>query len=364
MLPAMIDLHEGELLARATSAAAAHRPGAVLSDLRRLQGGKSSLTFSALLSSPDGDSERVVLKVAPPGLSPVRNRDVLRQARALRAIAEVEGVRVPRVLFEDSGTPPLFAMSFVAGESYEPLTDAIARPPGPDVVRRRALAAARMLACMQSAEPEALGLADEPPMSIQDELERWARLFATCGPDLRGREHELLGLLAERLPDPVAPRVSHGDYRLANMQFAGARLAAIIDWEIWSVGDPRADLAWLLMHTDPVHRFVQERDAANRRAAEGMPDCRTLLSEYRDAIGRGPAATANRGRASEHDLPWFLAYAHYKCASTIAALAKHSRRRSAPEPALEIAVATLPRMIDRGTRLLLEGPSRREQRFA
>src|SRR5215475_2532503 len=65
-----------------------------------LAGGASSLTYSARV----GD-RRVVVKVAPPGLPPVRNRDVLRQARLLRALRTTP-VPVPEVVGEDAGDPP------------------------------------------------------------------------------------------------------------------------------------------------------------------------------------------------------------------------------------------------------------------
>ena len=69
---------------------------------------------------------RAVVKVAPAGIPPVLNRDVLRQARLLRALAGTP-VPVPEVLWEDAGdppeVPPLFVMSFVAGASLEPLFD-------------------------------------------------------------------------------------------------------------------------------------------------------------------------------------------------------------------------------------------------
>ena len=78
------------------------------------------LTFAARLELPEASDRRIVVKVAPPGLAPVRNRDVLRQARLLRALAGVDGVCVPQVLLEDAGSPPFFVMDFVEGESYEP----------------------------------------------------------------------------------------------------------------------------------------------------------------------------------------------------------------------------------------------------
>ena len=336
-----------ELLDRATLTADTRWAGASVSDLEQLHGGVSSLTFAARLSLPSGSARRVVLKVAPPGLPPVRNRDVLRQARLLKALHPVPGVTVPQVLLEDGGDPPFFVMDFVAGEAYEPHKDVSTNPPAPDVVDRRARAAARMLGQLQQITPNAVGLGDEPPIALPDELERWTRLFATAGDDLRHHESKLAQQLSANMPEPVAPRVLHGDYRIGNMQFDGDRLAAIIDWEIWSVGDPRTDLAWLLTHTDPVLRFQPERDQPNQAATDAMPSRDELVGEY---LAAGPAELG--------ELNWFLAYCCYKIASTTSVLAKQNRRRSAPDPSLEFAASTLPAVLDRGLETLAESRQR------
>jgi aminoglycoside phosphotransferase (APT) family kinase protein len=225
------------LLDRAQVTARTRWPGASVLDLEPLQGGISSLTFTARLAGTDagGGDRQVVIKVAPPGLAPVRNRDVLRQARVMRAVHDAPGVRVPAVLLEDGGSPPYFVMEFVEGEAYEPKWSISHLPPTPKLVDRRARAAATMLARLQDVEPAAAGLTDEPALTLADELERWTRLFATAGDDLRGDELSLARALAARIPAPAAPRILHGDYRLGNMQFAGDRLTAIIDWELWSV---------------------------------------------------------------------------------------------------------------------------------
>lgn len=337
----MSTLHVQELLDRATLAADARWPGASVIDVEPLHGGVSSLTFAARVALGHEGDLRVVLKVAPPGLPPVRNRDVLRQARLLRALEGAPGVCVPKVLLEDAGSPPFFVMSFVEGESYEPKLDVAAIPPDPETVDRRARAAAQMLARLQQVRPADVGLADEPVLSPGEELDRWARLYATAGDELRHDEQELHRLLAETAPDPLEPRVLHGDYRLGNMQFAGERLAAIIDWEIWSVGDPRTDLAWLLMWTDPLHRFADERGEPNVRAGDGMPTRGELLAEY---LAVRPVEVA--------DLSWFLACCHYKTAATTAVLIKRSRRRPQPDPAMETAATTLEHVIARGRELL------------
>jgi aminoglycoside phosphotransferase (APT) family kinase protein len=334
------ELPPGELLERAERAAGERWPGASISELEPLHGGISSLTFSAQLDDGRGGRRPVVLKVAPPGLEPVRNRDVLRQARVMRALHDAPGVCVPEVLCEEDGSPPLFVMEFVVGESYEPKWDGSPAPPAPATVAARARAAAVMLARLHELAPDRAGLADEPVLSLAQELERWARLFATAGDDLRGRERELHDALAASIPTAVKPRILHGDYRLGNMQFAGERLAAIIDWELWSVGDPRTDLAWLLTFADPALQRLVQRDRANQAAADAMPDHQQLLSEY-----------VSSGGIETDELAWFQAFCHYKLASTMSVLAKRNRRLPDPDPSLELVAVTLPTAIERGLEL-------------
>src|SRR6185312_12378595 len=112
-----------ELPGRVRSAARRRWPGAELGELDALPGGISSLTYATTLTSTGEADRRVVVKVAPPGLEPVRNRDVLRQARVMAALDRAQGVRVPEVLITDEGSPPFFVMAFVPGEAYEPKWD-------------------------------------------------------------------------------------------------------------------------------------------------------------------------------------------------------------------------------------------------
>jgi len=335
-------LDVSDLLDRATLAADARWPGASVLDLVALPGGVSSLTFAARLEQAGGEPDRrVVVKVAPPGLAPVRNRDVLRQARLLRALTGVPGVRVPEVFLEDAGTPPFFVMDFVEGESYEPKLSVSPSPPTPEVVDARARAAVRMLSRLQLVEPAAVGLADEPVTPVVEELDRWQRLYATVPEELHFAQAELHRRLAESVPEPLDARILHGDYRIGNMQFAGRELGAIIDWEIWSVGDPRHDLAWLLTWVDPVQVFFTDRSRDDVRAGDAMPGVGELLDEYL-AIRPGELP----------DLPWFEACCRYKMASTTSVLVKQNRRRPEPEPHLEVAATTIPAMIDRGLEIL------------
>lgn len=335
----MADLDLDALLVRATDAARRRTPDAELSGLRRLEGGVSSLTFASVLVG-DRSDRPVVLKVAPAGLAPVRNRDVLRQAKVLRALGRLAGFPVPDVLFDDPGdppaVPPLFAMTLCPGESYEPLLDVSATPPSAATVAERLRVATRALATLQSVTPQRLGLGSEPAAPPSDELERWQRLFATVDDDIAPGHETLHARLAERVPVAVSPRLLHGDYRLANMLFDGPVLSAVIDWEIWSVGDPRIDLAWLLMHLAPAHVFHEQRSVADTAAASLLPTREELWEVYagaRRAAGAGEAELA----ATARDLDWFLALCHYKTASTIAVIWKRERRLEQPDPKLVTA---------------------------
>jgi aminoglycoside phosphotransferase (APT) family kinase protein len=334
-----------ELPARVREAIRRRWPGAAVGPLEPLPGGISSLTFCTELTGAGSADGRVVVKVAPPGLEPVRNRDVLRQARVIAAVHGAPGVLVPEVLATDAGSPPFFVMTFVPGQAYEPKWDVSDVPPSPTVVRARGQAAARMLARLQAVDPQAVGITDAP-LTPGEEVERWAALFATAGDDLRANETELRDALTARTPAQAGAgenRILHGDYRLGNIQFQEERPAAIIDWEIWSVGDPRMDLAWLMAFADPVQQRVATRDAPNQAAADAMPSASELVAAYQDeARGAGPPV----------DLNWFLAFSYYKLGAAMSVLCKRNRRQPEPDPGLELAARTLPAMLARGLDLV------------
>ena len=350
----MGDIDLDDLTRRASAAARRLAPGVEVGDLRPLEGGVSSLTFAGVLADVLGE-RGVVLKVAPPGLEPVRNRDVLRQARMLGRLHGTPGFPVPRVLFEDPGAPPevppLFAMELCPGQAYEPRLDVTDDPPAPDVAAERMRAAARALARLQAMTPAQLGVEDEPVLPVPEELARWQRLLATVDPDICVGHEKLHDRLAEAVPEGIEPCVLHGDFRLANMLFTGRDLQAVIDWEIWSVGDPRVDLAWLMMHTRPAHVFHEDRSPADVAAGSALPGAEELRDEY-VAARLAHGATDAELRAVSVGLEWFLGVCYYKVASTIAVIWKRERRRPEPDPKLEVAARHLDEVLDAGHRAL------------
>jgi aminoglycoside phosphotransferase (APT) family kinase protein len=303
------ELDLDDLAARATAAAQSWASGCAISDIEPLTGGASSLTFTALVTGGPTEGERIVLKVAPPGLEPVRNRDVARQARLMRALAGAPGVRVPTVYFEDDGAPPevspFHAMNIVPGECLEPILQQPSAAVMP-IVRDRAFGAATMLAALHRVEPDGVGLGSEKRTSLEDEIKRWTRAFETVDERMRARYTEAEALLFATMPPALPDTVCHGDYRLGNMLCDGPRVAALIDWEIWSLSDPRLDLAWFLFFTPEAAHPM-----ASNPGPTGMPSADALLDAYVAESGAEPA-----------NLEWFHCLIRYKEAAATALLMK------------------------------------------
>jgi aminoglycoside phosphotransferase (APT) family kinase protein len=298
--------------------------------LAPLAGGASSLTFSG-----EREGRAVVIKVAPPGVEPVAHRDVLRQARIMKALAATR-VPVPEVMWEDPGsppdTPPLFVMSHVEGDCVEPLFDGC--PPGTDLAERYR-GACRAMAALHGLSPHGLGLAGEPVTDPVAEVRRWCDTLRTVDaalvPGWRGVRDALLACA----PKAMGPSVVHGDFRLGNLLAAGSHINAVIDWEIWSVGDPRIDAGWFLINCDPdTYRRVP-------RSGGMVPPVAELAEIYREELD-----------CEVSELAWFSALACFKSAATWSRIVKHNRRRRSPRAEWEAMAPTLPRLLERA-RLML-----------
>ena len=293
--------------------------------MRPLAGGASSLTFVGDLAG-----RPVGVKVAPPGLAPVAHRDVLRQARIVRALRDT-AVPVPDIVFDDAGeppeVPPLFVMSFSAGTSVEPLFDTDHAGP-PSEVADRFRYATGVLAALHRLSPTALGLAGEPVVTPEGEVDKWCRTLETVDPALAPDWQHVADKLRAATPPPLAPAVVHGDFRLGNLLAAGHEITAVIDWEIWSVGDPRVDVGWFLINSDP---DTYRRSTPYRGAT---PPVAELIDDYSAALAR-----------ESPRLEWFQALACFKSTATWSLIVKHNRRRAKPDPALEAMAAQLPALL-------------------
>jgi aminoglycoside phosphotransferase (APT) family kinase protein len=317
------------------------RPGARVRGVSPLTGGTSSLTFLVELADVAVGETPVVLKVAPPGLAPLRNRDVLRQARLQKAVQGGQRPLTPDVLFSDPGdppeVPPFMAMNLVPGECVEPVLSDDAERPAPGQVRARFFDAVQVLAQLHRIVPAEVGLGEEPAVGLAGEVDRWTRAFATLPRDMVGDYDRAAKALRASVPTPLPPAVNHGDFRLGNTLCAGDRINAVIDWEIWSVGDPRIDLAWLTFFTDDAgHPAVAPGTVA------GTPAGCEIVRAYEDALGR-----------SVPELGWFDALTRYKEAGVTGLLIKRATKLGRPvKESMARMQPELPRLVQEAVRIV------------
>jgi aminoglycoside phosphotransferase (APT) family kinase protein len=290
------EVYERGLCERVTTSLRRQWPDVEVGLFARMPGGHSGLTYR--VETSEG---ALVVKSVPPEQKAIGRHDMLRQARIIDALAAT-GVPVPAVVATGEGEPAWFAMELVQGESLEPVLDdpAVAPP----LAAARMLRAAETLPALHDVPLDKVPV-DGDPLSPADELGRWARTMGAVPPELVPDAERLHQRLAGSVPAAVAPTLVHGDYRLGNLICRGTEPAALIDWEIWSVGDPRVELGWFLVFADGTNFPGVGRDVP------GLPTAGELVAAY-----------AADGRPVE-DLAWFDALGRYK----MAAIMGHNLRR-------------------------------------
>jgi len=226
---------------------------------------------------------------APPG----RSEGILREWRIIDALT---GTDVPHTEAVAVCTDPdvvgdtFYLMGFVDGWSPMDHSPGWPAPFDTDVAARRGLAFQLVegIAHMAAVDWKAKGLGDlgRPDGYHERQVERWTRFLD------RVRTRELPGLdlatdwLRTHKPIDFVPGLMHGDYQFANVMFehgAPARLAAIVDWEMGTIGDPKIDLAWV------VQAWPEDTSAARGNTymdLSGMPSKTQLLQHFHEVSGR------------------------------------------------------------------------------
>jgi aminoglycoside phosphotransferase (APT) family kinase protein len=290
-----------------------------------LPGGHSGLTFRAEATGVD-----VVIKAVPEGQRAVGRHDMLRQASILTALSETD-VPVPRIVAVDEREPAWFAMELVRGDSLEPVLDDPAVEPTLAAARMRR--AAEVLPRLHRVPLDSIPGIGEP-LGPKDELDRWARTLGAVPSELVVGGDRLLKLLEADVPDAIEPTLVHGDYRLGNIIADGVEPVALIDWEIWSAGDPRVELGWFLVFADGTNFPGVGREVP------GLPSSEELVALY---SRNGPALP---------DLTWFDALGRLKMAAIMGHNLRRHREGRHHDPDQEKLPATIARLIDTGTALL------------
>jgi len=255
-----------------------------------IAGGHSNLTYTVC----DAAGRKVVLRRPPLGAVLATAHDMGREHRIISSLAAT-GVPVPPALGLCSDAAvngaPFYVMAFVEGVVLD-LGSTVERVI-PNLADRRGLGrhVIEVLARLHALDVDAIGLGDLGRREgyVERQLKRWRTQWEKS----KTRELPAMEAVYEALQSAIPPQhgsgVVHGDYRLGNMLTGSdARIAAVLDWELCTLGDPLADLGYLMNNwVEPGESGPESRGAALApTVAGGFPSRREMLDHYRELSGR------------------------------------------------------------------------------
>lgn len=278
-----------------------------IDEVKRLVGG----TQNVLVRFSRG-SCKYVLRRPPPHLRGNSNETMRREARMLAALANTS-VPHPRLIADCPDEEVLGAAFYIMEpvDGFNPTTELPPLHAGSARVRHRmGLALVEGIAALGALDYHALGLDGfgKPENYLERQVARWrAQLSSyaeydgwTGAAQIPGVD-EIATWLQTNRPHSFEPGIIHGDYHLANVMFRfdGPELAAIVDWELTTIGDPLLDLGWLLA-TWPLPD-VPNQFGPHVEPWAGFPTTEELVSHYR-----------TRSSRNLEEIGWYAVLACYK----------------------------------------------------
>jgi aminoglycoside phosphotransferase (APT) family kinase protein len=278
-----------------------------ITDSRPVGGG----TQNVMVAFTRGGRE-YVLRRGPTHMRPRTNDVLLREVRVLSALADTD-VRAPTIVAACEDPELLGDSVFYLMDPVDGFNSTVELPEpyvSDDALRHEmVLSAVDALATLGDVDPDAVGLSDfGKPLGFLErqvtrwlgELESYSRHQGYPGPDLPGLELVATWLQAN-VPSGTVPGIVHGDYHLANLMFSREKpeIAAIVDWEMCTLGDPLLDFGWLLT-TWPDHPAAAQIVGAIG-AAGSLPSTEEVIARY--------AARSSRDLSA---IDWYTVCAAFK----------------------------------------------------
>jgi aminoglycoside phosphotransferase (APT) family kinase protein len=234
------------------------------------------------------------LRIPPPTAPDSRDDGILREWRIIEALDGTDVPHTPAIAMCDDTSVlgrSFYLMGFVDG--WSPMgVDEWPAPFDRDLEARKGLAYQLVegIGLLSKVDWQAKNLQDlgRPDGFHERQVDRWTTFLDRIkGRELPGLDEASAWLRAHR-PIDYIPGLMHGDYQFANVMFrhgTPARLAAIVDWEMGTVGDPKLDLAWVVQGW-PEDTMESEARGSSYVDLYGMPSRAQLLEHYATVSGR------------------------------------------------------------------------------
>lgn len=267
-----------------------------------MAGGRSNLTFRV----EDAKGNAWVLRRPPLGHVLATAHDMSREHRIVAALGPTD-VPVPGLvgLCEDPDVngAPFYVMELVEGEVLRSRSEA--EPLSTEVRAHAGQQIADVLARIHAVDVDAVGLDDlgRKEAYLERQLKRWHRQWEQSKTRELPVVDSVHAELSARAPEQIGATIVHGDYRLDNCIVGpDGSIAAVLDWELCTLGDPLADVGLLLVYwTRPDDEFAALGDAAT--TLDGFPSRTELVAAYAEASGRDVT-----------DIDYYVAFGYWKLA--------------------------------------------------
>ncbi|MDE3176110.1 MAG: phosphotransferase family protein [Pseudomonadota bacterium] len=311
--------------------------------VEKFAGGQSNPTFK--LVAPSG---AYVLRRKPIGATLPSAHAVDREFRVLKALQDTD-VPTPRVHAYCADVSvagsPFYVMDFMPGRVFWD-------PRLPDQTRQeRAQIFASLngaIARIHSLDPQALGLADFGRSGdyLQRQIARWTKQYRAAEMARDSAFEELIAWLPAHAPPEGETRLVHGDYRLDNVLIhpSEPRVVAVLDWELSTLGDPRADFAYHAMAWRIQPALFRGLEGVDFSAL-GVPDEAQYLETYIRRTGVDPRPHWR----------FFLVLSLFRIASILQGIARRALDGTAADAAAAEVGAKARPLAERAARLLREG---------
>ncbi len=253
-------------------------------DFALITGGHSNLTYCVT----GRDGQRFVLRRPPLGAVLATAHDMAREHKIISGARRIP-IPVPRALAlcedPDVNGAPFYVMNFVEGHVLESVEQVQELFPDPEHRDRLAEAALDALVALHTVDPEAIGLGDlgRKEAYLDRQLKRWRTQWEKSKTRELPEMEQAYELLLAAKPAQLYTGIVHGDFRLGNMLSRDdGTVAAVLDWELCTLGDTLADLGYLLNH------WSQPDDTEGilgPTGAGGFPSRAELMSRYAERTG-------------------------------------------------------------------------------